>query len=164
MGLQTRDIRPRQDGAPLHSLARVDQRGADPFPEHVGVAAAFDRVVAEVATDSAVLFAPRLPGSPPRVDGYLLALTSLERPPPHGRERHPDGDELVYLESGEVTVVIETPSGEQRHALRPGDALIVPRGLWHRIEIGRPSRLVHLAPGPSGEHRPASPTPTGGHG
>jgi quercetin dioxygenase-like cupin family protein len=73
--------------------------------------------------------APRLPGPPPQVDGYLLALTSLEHSPPHQGERHPDGDELIWLVSGEVTVVIETPGGDQRHRLRPGDALIVARGL-----------------------------------
>ena len=96
------------------------------------------------------------------VDGQLLALTSTERPPPHGGECHPDSDELIYLESGEVMVVIEVPGAEQRHALRPGDALIVPRGLWHRSEVARPSRLIHLTPGPPGGHRPAGPPPTGG--
>jgi quercetin dioxygenase-like cupin family protein len=120
---------------------------------------AFDTVVAEVATDGALRFAPRQPGPPPHVDGHLLAVTSLEHSPPHLGERHPDGDELIYLLSGEVTVVIEGAGGDQRHALRPGDALIVARGLWHRLEVTRPARLVHLTPGPSGEHRRLSPAP-----
>lgn len=120
---------------------------------------AFDTVVAEVAKDGALRFAPRQPGPPPRVDGHLLALTSLERPPPHLGERHPDGDELIYLLSGKVTVVIEAPGGDERHTLRPGEALVVARGLWHRIEVTRPARLVHLTPGPSSEHRPAGQEP-----
>jgi mannose-6-phosphate isomerase-like protein (cupin superfamily) len=125
-------------------------------------AAAFDTVVAEGAKDGALRFAPRQPGPPPRVDGHLLALTSLERPPPPLGERHPDGDELIYLLSGEVTVVIEAPGGDERHALGPGDALIVARGLWHRLEVARPVRLVHLTPSPSGEHRRLSPEPQEG--
>jgi len=125
-------------------------------------AVTLDTVVAEVAKDGGVLFAPCRPGPPPRVDGHLLALTSLERSPPHLGERHPDGDELIYLLSGKVTVVIEGPGGDWRHALRPGDALIVARGLWHRIEVARPARLVHLTPGPSAEHCSVSPEPKAG--
>lgn len=117
----------------------------------------FDAVVVRVARDGGVSFAPRPSGPPPRVDGYLLASSSLERPPPHRGERHPDGDELIWLTSGAVTVVIEAPGGDRRHSLRPGNAVIVARGLWHRIEVARPSRIVHLTPGPSGDHRPMRP-------
>jgi len=144
-------------------LAEVNERTTAPVPAHdSATAVAFDTVVAEVARHGGVRLAPRLPGPPPRVDGHLLAVTSLEHAPPHLGERHPDGDELIYLLSGEVTVVIEAPGGDQRHTLRPSDALIAARVLWHRIEVTRPARLVHLTPGPSGERRPTSPTPTGG--
>jgi quercetin dioxygenase-like cupin family protein len=161
MRLQTRDIRPRQAWALLPSLAEVNERAAAPVPEYDSVTAvAFDTVVAEVGRDGGVRFAPRLPGPPPRVDGHVLALTSLEHSPPHLGERHPDGDELIYLLSGEVTVVIEAPGGDQRPTLGPGDALIVAQGLWHHIEVIRPAQLVHFTPGPSGEHRPARPPPT----
>jgi quercetin dioxygenase-like cupin family protein len=147
----------------MHILAEVNERTAAPAPAHdSATAVAFDTVVAEVARDGTVSFAPRLPGPPPRVDGHLLALTSLEHSPPHLGERHLDGDELIYLISGEVTVVIEAPRGDQRHTLAPGDALIVARGLWHRLEVARPARLVHLTPGPSGEHRRLSPGPKAG--
>jgi quercetin dioxygenase-like cupin family protein len=139
----------------------VTERTVAPVPEHEGATTvAFDRVVAEVTRDGALRFAARLPGPPPRVDGHLLALTSLERPPPHLGERHPDGDELIYLLSGEMTVVIEAPGGDEHHTLEAGDALIVARGLWHRIEITQPARLIHLTPGPSSEFRPAGPEPT----
>ncbi len=36
----------------------------------------------------------------------------------------------------------------------PGQAVIVPKGVWHRVLIHEPSQLVHLTPGPGGEHRP----------
>ncbi|MHB8290236.1 MAG: cupin domain-containing protein [Acidimicrobiales bacterium] len=141
----------------------MNERTAAPVPEHDSAAAvAFDSVVAEVARDGALRFSPRLPGPPPRVDGHLLAVTSLEHSPPHLGERHPAGDELIYLLSGEVTVVIEAPGGDERHTLRPGDALIVARGLWNRIEVTRPALLVHLTPRPYGEHRPLGPEPEAG--
>jgi len=154
MRFQTRDIRPRQPWALLPMLAEVNERTAAPVMARGSAAAAvaFDSVVAEVDRNSCVRFALRLPGPPPRVDGHLLALTSLERPPPHLGECHPDGDELIYLLSGEVTVVVEAPGGDERHTLRPGDTLIVARRLWRRIEVTRPARLVYLTPGPSREH------------
>jgi quercetin dioxygenase-like cupin family protein len=38
--------------------------------------------------------------------------------------------------------------------LRTGDAYVVPRGVWHRLEALEPSFLVHVTPGPHGGHRP----------
>ena len=153
-----------QDSPPLiRSLGDVNEPIAARLSAHQGgTAAVFDSVVAEVARDGGVRFVPRTAGPPPRVDGYLLALTDLESSPPHLGERHPDGDELIHLVSGDVTVVIEAPGGEERHSLRPDDALIVTRGLWHRVEVNRPARLLHLTPGPSGEHRLPCPEPTPG--
>jgi quercetin dioxygenase-like cupin family protein len=73
---------------------------------------------------------------------------------------HPDGDELLYLISGRVEVILEDGGdvetvGEQRvEALQPGDAIVVPRGVWHRVDVREPSHLVHVTPGPGGGHRP----------
>src|SRR6478609_5939608 len=47
---------------------------------------------------------PAAPGTEPTVsDGYAVGLSTMERPPPHLGERHPDGDELVILVGGEAT-------------------------------------------------------------
>lgn len=124
----------------------------------------FDSVVVEVARDGCVAFAPRPSRPPPRVDGYLLASSFLDRPPPHSGECHPDGDELIWLISGAATVVVEAPGGDRRHLLRPGDAVIVARGLWHRIEVAQPSQIVNLTPGLSGDHRPIRPEDKEGGG
>jgi mannose-6-phosphate isomerase-like protein (cupin superfamily) len=78
----------------------------------------------------------------------------MDRPPPHAGERHPDGDELLYLIAGNATVVIEHPEGEERVALEAGDACIVPRGLWHRVLFDAPVRLLYATPGPNKEWRP----------
>lgn len=96
------------------------------------------------------------PGPPPRVDGLSVGAPYMESEPPHAGEMHPDGDELLYVVSGHVRVHLEETTGTRAVALRPGEALVVPRGVWHRVELLEPSRLVHVTPGPGAEHRPLS--------
>ncbi len=94
------------------------------------------------------------PGPPRRVDGLVIGAPLLTREPPHAGEMHPDGDELLLLLSGRVTVVLEDEDPPRRVALEPGMALVVPRGVWHKVLLDEPSRLLHVTPGPGGEHRP----------
>ena len=75
------------------------------------------------------------------------------RTPPHGGELHPDGDELIYIISGKVRVVGESAPDEPCE-LGPGEACIVSKGEWHRVQILEPTRLVGITPGPRGSHRP----------
>jgi quercetin dioxygenase-like cupin family protein len=67
---------------------------------------------------------------------------------------HPDGDELLYMVSGAVTVRLELPEGDQAVELEAGDAIVVPKGIWHRVTLRTPGRLIHITPGPNGDHRP----------
>ncbi len=97
---------------------------------------------------------PSAPGPPARIDGYTVGAPVLTRNPPHNGERHPDGDELLYLISGHVSVHLEEADSERVVDLRPGQAFIVPRGAWHRVVLNEPSQLFHITPGPGGEHRP----------
>ena len=69
-------------------------------------------------------------------------------------ERHPSGDEVVLLLSGAATFVLEVDGDEQRVHLRAGEAVVVPRGTWHRAEVGEPTRAVHITPGAGTDHRP----------
>lgn len=93
-------------------------------------------------------------GPPPRLDGWTIGAPLLERDPPHAGEMHPDGDELLYCVSGRLTVELEDVEPPRRVELGPGDALVVPKGVWHRTFLAEPSRIVHVTPGPGGEHRP----------
>ena len=97
---------------------------------------------------------PSTGGPPARVKGFTVGAPVLARNPPHGGEMHPDGDELLILVSGHVVVVLEEDAGKHRVELRAGQALVVPRGVWHRVELQEKSQLVHVTPGPGGEHRP----------
>ena len=92
-------------------------------------------------------------GRPPLCDGLMVGIVDMDRDPPHGGELHPDGDELIYIISGKVRVVGESAPDEP-YELGPGDACIVSKGEWHRVRLLEPTRLLHITPGPRGDHRP----------
>jgi mannose-6-phosphate isomerase-like protein (cupin superfamily) len=91
---------------------------------------------------------------PPRIDGYTVGAPMLITEPPHVGEMHPDADELLYMVSGRVRVRLELDEGDRETQLGPGQAVVVPRGVWHRIFIEEPGQLIHITPGPGGQHRP----------
>jgi mannose-6-phosphate isomerase-like protein (cupin superfamily) len=97
---------------------------------------------------------PYVYGPPKRIDGYSFGAPYITGDPPHNGEMHPDGDELLYLIDGAVDVLLEEPNGEHVVSLGPGQALVVPKGTWHKVMLREPSRLIHLTPGPGGDHRP----------
>lgn len=96
---------------------------------------------------------PARPDPPVPVDGYTFGVATMTENSPHDGEMHPDGDEVLYLVSGRVGVMLETDPVQELE-LFPGDGLIVPRGVWHRVDILEPSRIVYLTPGPNGQYRP----------
>ena len=87
--------------------------------------------------------------------GRLMGVTPQKADWPHW-ERHPGGDEILILLSGEMDLVLETRSGEQRTRLKAGQTFVVPRGVWHRGLVRKPSRLMFITPGAGTEHRPVT--------
>jgi mannose-6-phosphate isomerase-like protein (cupin superfamily) len=71
-------------------------------------------------------------------------------------ERHPAGEEILVLLSGELELVLDTGEGEQRAVLEPGQTFIVPRGIWHRGIVKKPGKLMFITPGAGTEHRPVA--------
>ena len=108
-------------------------------------------------TDRRARMVDQVAGPPERIDGVTIGAPMLTRDAPHLGEMHPDGDELLYLVSGAVTVKLELPEGDRTVELGAGQAVVVPQGIWHRIWLREPSRLVHITPGPGGDHRPLDP-------
>lgn len=105
--------------------------------------------------DGRVRLVEQVAGRPPqRIDGFTIGAPHLAGDPPHDGEMHPDGDELLYLVSGAVTVTLELAGGDTRVDLGAGDAIVVPRGVWHQITTREPGRLIHITPGPNGDARP----------
>lgn len=63
-------------------------------------------------------------------------------------EIHPKGDEIVVLLSGSVTFVLRLDDGKREIALlRPGESVIVPRGVWHTARIDEPTKMLFITPG-----------------
>ena len=93
-------------------------------------------------------------GPPPRVDGFTIGAARMRRNPPHAGEVHPDGDEILYLISGGVDVILEEADGDRTVSVKPGQAVVVPQGVWHRVELREPSHPLFITPGPGGAHRP----------
>ena len=116
--------------------------------------------VAQITREGVASIVARPPGPPQRIDGYSVGvIPNLEGPPPHRGEVHPDGDELLYLVSGVVEVVFDdgdeqTVGAETTVVLRAGDAVVVPRGVWHQVLVIEPAYFVHVTPGPNGGARP----------
>lgn len=96
---------------------------------------------------------PDRPDPPIPVDGLTIGVATMTRNSPHGGEVHPDGDEVLYLISGRVNVVFEDENFDDVELL-PGDGLIIPRDVWHRVDIKEPSQIVYATPGPRGDYRP----------
>jgi quercetin dioxygenase-like cupin family protein len=98
---------------------------------------------------------PAQPDPPIAVAGATFGVAAMTENAPHGGEMHPDGDEVLYLISGEVLVTLETEP-IQRVQMLPGNGLIVPRGIWHTVDIVEPSQIVYGTPGPNNQFRPRS--------
>jgi mannose-6-phosphate isomerase-like protein (cupin superfamily) len=71
-------------------------------------------------------------------------------------ERHPVGDELLYVLEGEIDFHLDDGVSTRVLRVQGGESAIVPTGVWHRAEVPTPSRLLFVTPTPARtEHRPA---------
>jgi mannose-6-phosphate isomerase-like protein (cupin superfamily) len=69
-------------------------------------------------------------------------------------EMHPAGDEVLYLLTGALDLVLDEPGGERTVELRAGQGCLVPPGVWHRLILSRPSDLLFITPAHGTRHRP----------
>jgi mannose-6-phosphate isomerase-like protein (cupin superfamily) len=102
--------------------------------------------------DLAAALVPARPDPPVPVNGFTFGVATMSESAPHGGEMHPDGDEILYLISGCARVILESDPVEEL-VIEAGAGLVVPRGVWHRVEILEPCRIVYLTPGPNNEFR-----------
>src|SRR6187455_2564676 len=49
-------------------------------------------------------------------------------------ERHPHGDEIVWILHGETTLILLVDGEEQANRLVEGELLVVPQNVWHRFD------------------------------
>jgi mannose-6-phosphate isomerase-like protein (cupin superfamily) len=81
------------------------------------------------------------------MDGRTLALYRVNGP--HDVhypvwEMHPEGDELLILASGSLSVECRGAEMERPSPLPPQAAFIVPAGIWHRLIVHEPSVLIAI--------------------
>lgn len=60
-----------------------------------------------------------------------LVLMTLQPGEEIGNEMHPDVDQFFRIELGQADFVFN--NGKESHAVKDGDAVIVPAGTWHNI-------------------------------
>jgi mannose-6-phosphate isomerase-like protein (cupin superfamily) len=62
-------------------------------------------------------------------------------------EMHPAGDEILFLVSGALDVVMEIDGGERQIPLQAGATAIVPAGIWHTLDVHVAGDLLSITRG-----------------
>jgi mannose-6-phosphate isomerase-like protein (cupin superfamily) len=62
-------------------------------------------------------------------------------------ELHPSADEVVFVISGALDLVLDSGDGDRTVPLAAGDAELVPKGCWHRGLVREPGRLLTVTYG-----------------
>ncbi len=75
----------------------------------------------DINRDLSVDALKRKPGPPRRIDGMTVGIVTMEGESPHGGEVHPDGDEILYVISGLLSITTDSNPGESLR-LGPGEA------------------------------------------
>ena len=81
-----------------------------------------------------------------------MGILKLDAGPSHW-EVHPDGDELLYLLSGSMDVVLETDGENKVINLSGHSSCIVPRETWHQTIAREPCSLLFITPSKGTQHR-----------
>lgn len=61
-------------------------------------------------------------------------------------ERHPAGDEILCVLEGRLLVVVDHHGTNECAVIEEGQAFVVPRAHWHRLQVVEPGRLLFLTP------------------
>jgi mannose-6-phosphate isomerase-like protein (cupin superfamily) len=62
-------------------------------------------------------------------------------------EMHPNGEEIVYLLSGAMDLILEKDGERRIIELRSKGLVIVPRGTWHTAKVFQPSNVLVITLG-----------------
>jgi quercetin dioxygenase-like cupin family protein len=111
------------------------------------------RLLFDIHRDLSVSTREQRPGPPQRIDGMTVGIVTIVEDAPHRGELHPDGDEILYVVSGRLRVTGESNPNATLE-LGTGQACIVRKGEWHLVHVLEKTQLLHITPGPNGDHRP----------
>ena len=69
-------------------------------------------------------------------------------------EMHPNGDEVVCLLSGHVTLILDQEDGEASVELtESGGFVVVPKGTWHTLKVREQTTMLFITAGEGTQHR-----------
>jgi mannose-6-phosphate isomerase-like protein (cupin superfamily) len=85
--------------------------------------------------------------------GWLVTLGHAEKDWPHW-EMHPRGEELIFLLSGAIELVVQDDDGEHVVPLAAGQLYLMRRGVWHRARVKEPASTLFVTAGDGTQHRP----------
>lgn len=68
-------------------------------------------------------------------------------------EQHPAGDELVYLLSGSMDIILDMGANSKTIKLRTSGAATIPRGVWHILKIHTPCHVLNISREFNTKHR-----------
>jgi mannose-6-phosphate isomerase-like protein (cupin superfamily) len=71
-------------------------------------------------------------------------------------ERHPQGDEIVYIVDGATTLTLIAPDADapQSFEMTAGMMIVIPQGCWHLFQAPVGVTIMTITPQPT-EHLPA---------
>lgn len=62
-------------------------------------------------------------------------------------EVHPNGDELVHVISGKLTLIQDIDGEHRVIVLAAGDAAVNPAGVWHTAKVAEPTTALFITAG-----------------
>ena len=72
----------------------------------------------------------------------------------HIWERHPAGDEMLCVLEGRIVLTLMDEDGAEADVLLDARrSAVVPRGVWHRLHVACPGKILFVTPGQGSEHR-----------
>lgn len=99
-------------------------------------------------------------GKPSRLsprEGWVVGIKAVANDADvHGDvwERHGAGDEMLCVLEGRVVLTLMTDSGAQTEVLLEAcHGTVVPRGVWHRLHVASPGKIMFVTPAHGSEHR-----------
>ncbi|CAB3666576.1 cupin [Achromobacter marplatensis] len=96
-------------------------------------------------------------------DGWLVGIKAVANDADvHGDvwERHPAGDEMLCVLEGRVVLTLmEDDGGQTDVPLDHRQGTVVPRGVWHRLHVACPGKILFVTPGHGSEHRRVAASP-----
>lgn len=79
-------------------------------------------------------------------EGRLVSLHAFAEPWTSW-EMHPRGEELVVCVAGVLTLHQEIDGAVRTAVLRPGEAVVNPRGVWHTADVAGPATALFITAG-----------------